>query len=154
MSYFSEMPYDIITSGNHELYKYPVAVATYEKLAKHFGARYVTSNVNLTLMDQRGKQRTVTLGERFRKFTSEMGRNVTAFGPLFDFRGVLRPAGASPKSPSLTIECVSAAHAAGIDVQAPSEMVKERWFLDAIAEEPSFFLLGTLDVCTLCFQSY
>ncbi|ORY78038.1 Metallo-dependent phosphatase-like protein [Leucosporidium creatinivorum] len=119
MSYFAEMPYDVITTGNHELYKYPVAVATYNKLAKHYGERYVTSNVNLTLNDQRGKQRTVSLGNKYRKFKTEQGRTVTAFGPLFDFK----------------------AHAAGIDVQAPHEMVKEPWFLDAIAEEPSFFLL-------------
>jgi 2',3'-cyclic-nucleotide 2'-phosphodiesterase (5'-nucleotidase family) len=91
MSYFAEMPYDVITTGNHELYKYPVAVATYNKLTKHYGERYVTSNVNLTLNDQRGKQRTVALGNKYRKFKTEQGRNVTAIGPLFDFKGESLP---------------------------------------------------------------
>lgn len=88
MSYFSNMPYDVITTGNHELYKYPTANATYARLVSHYGERYVTSNVNVTLLDpSTGQPRSRTLGRRYRKFKTEMGRNVTAFGPLFDFRG-------------------------------------------------------------------
>ncbi|KAK4049583.1 hypothetical protein OIV83_004081 [Microbotryomycetes sp. JL201] len=119
MSYFREMPYDIVTTGNHELYKYPTAVATRQRLVSHFGERYVTSNVNLTVTNRDGLQETSPLGHRFRKFHTEMGRNVTAFGPLFDFR----------------------AHDRGINVQAPSDMVKEPWFIGAIQDKPSLFLL-------------
>lgn len=32
-------------------------------------------------------------------------------------------------------------------------MVKEQWFLDAIAEEPSFFLLGVFRSRRSCFGS-
>ena len=88
MDYFRQMPYDIVTTGNHELYKWPVAVASYERLASAereggFEDRYVTSNVNLTLPS--GEE--VTMGKRYRKWKTEMGRTVTAFGPLFDFKG-------------------------------------------------------------------
>ncbi|KAM0786669.1 hypothetical protein ACM66B_002117 [Microbotryomycetes sp. NB124-2] len=119
MSFFNEMPYDIVTTGNHELYKYPTAVATKDRLVSHFGERYVTSNVNLTVTNRDGLQESSPLGHRFRKFTTEMGRNVTAFGPLFNFR----------------------AHDKGIAVQAPSDMVKEQWFIDAIRDMPALFLL-------------
>ncbi|KAL8280258.1 hypothetical protein RQP46_007372 [Phenoliferia psychrophenolica] len=119
MQYFSEMPYDVITTGNHELYKYPVALSTYQNLAKHYGTRYVASNVNITVETAVGGEETIPTGSRFTKFTTAMGRNVTALGPLFYFK----------------------AHATGIDVQPPHEMIKERWFKEAIAEEPSFFLL-------------
>ncbi|GAA5919884.1 hypothetical protein JCM5296_004607, partial [Sporobolomyces johnsonii] len=118
LSLFAEMPYDVVTTGNHELYKYPVAKYTREVLQAKFGDRWVVSNVNITLEDETGREE-VLLGNRYRKFETEMGRKVTAFGPLFDFK----------------------AHAPGISVQKPSEMVKEKWFLDAVADRPDFFLL-------------
>ena len=141
MSYFSQMPYDVITTGNHELYKWPTANATYARLVSHYGERYVTSNVNITLMNSvTGQQETRPLGSRYRKFRTEMGRNVTAFGPLFDFKGrPLARLGASQQTDLLNL---FSAHAPGIEVQAPHKMVKEQWFQDAIAEEPTFFLLG------------
>ncbi|KAK4701247.1 hypothetical protein P7C70_g4988, partial [Phenoliferia sp. Uapishka_3] len=119
MQYFQEMPYDVITTGNHELYNYPVALSTYENLAQHYGDNYITSNVNITIGTEDGGEESVPSGKRFRKFETEMGRKVTALGPLFFFK----------------------AHAKGVDVQPPNEMIKESWFLEAIAEQPDFFLL-------------
>ncbi|KAM0749330.1 hypothetical protein T439DRAFT_290562 [Meredithblackwellia eburnea MCA 4105] len=116
LKFFQRMPYDVVTTGNHELYKYPVARSVYENLSKHYGENYVVSNVNITL--EEGAE-SVPIGSRFRKFRTEMGRNVTALGPLFFFK----------------------AHAKGTDVQEPKEMIKELWFREAIEEEPSFFLL-------------
>lgn len=78
----------MITTGNHELYKYSVALSTYENLAAHYGDRYLTSNVNITLGTSKGL-REVPSGYRFRKFKTEQGRNVTAFGPLFFFKGTV-----------------------------------------------------------------
>ncbi|SGY14721.1 BQ5605_C057g12683 [Microbotryum silenes-dioicae] len=118
MQYFQNMPYDVITTGNHELYRYPVARSVLENLVQHYGERFVASNVDIRITDE-SSEKLVPYGRRFRKFRTELGRNVTAFGPLFDFR----------------------AHAAGIRVQAPREMIKEPWFLEAVREEPSFFLL-------------
>ncbi|GAA5849619.1 hypothetical protein JCM5353_004409 [Sporobolomyces roseus] len=121
LSLFAQMPYDLVTTGNHELYRYPVAKYTREVLSEKFGERWVVSNVNITLEDKRlGEDSEVLLGNRLRKFETEMGRKVTAFGPLFDFK----------------------AHAPGLTVQKPSEMVKEKWFLDAIQDAPDFFLFA------------
>ena len=90
LSLFAQMPYDVVTTGNHELYRYPVAKYTREVLSEKFGERWVVSNVNITLEDKRLEEDTeVLLGNRLRKFETEMGRKVTAFGPLFDFKGML-----------------------------------------------------------------
>jgi 2',3'-cyclic-nucleotide 2'-phosphodiesterase (5'-nucleotidase family) len=90
MKFFQQMPYDIITTGNHELYNYTVSLSTYRNLVAHYSPRYVTSNVNITLPpNEGGIERTVPLGSRFRKFITEQGRSVTAFGPIFDFKGIL-----------------------------------------------------------------
>lgn len=89
MKFFSEMPYDVITTGNHELYNYPVALSTYQNLAQRYFPRYLTSNVNITIDLADGSEINVPSGERFAKFRTENGRNVTAFGPLFFFKGVL-----------------------------------------------------------------
>ncbi|GAA6063865.1 hypothetical protein JCM10212_003556 [Sporobolomyces blumeae] len=122
LSLFSKMPYDLITTGNHELYRYPVARYAREVLSDKYHDKWVVSNVNITLNDDGDGQgeRDVLFGNRFRKFDTEQGRKVTAFGPLFDFK----------------------AHAPGITVQKPSDMVEEEWFLEAIADRPDFFLFA------------
>lgn len=88
MKFFAEMSYDVVTTGNHELYKYPTALSTYDNISRRYGSRYVTSNVNITLPAEPGHPpKDVPLGHRFAKFRTEQGRNVTALGPLFFFKG-------------------------------------------------------------------
>ncbi|CDR45765.1 hypothetical protein NBRC10512_002785 [Rhodotorula toruloides] len=116
---FSKMPYDVITTGNHELYKYPVASYVSSALSRAYGEKWVVSNVNITQTDKRGEASEVMMGNRVRKFVTERGRKVTAIAPLFDFK----------------------AHAPGITVQSPSLMVQEPWFKEAISSAPDFFLL-------------
>lgn len=60
------------------------------------------------------------MGQRYVKFQSERGRNITALGVLYNFQ----------------------LQDKGLTVQPPAQMVKESWFLDAIKEAPSFFLLA------------
>lgn len=132
----------VITTGNHELYQYPVALQTYTHLAKHYGENYVTSNVNITLPGPEGGS--VPLGRRFRKFRTEQGRRITALAPLFMFRGALVLAGRTMWIVQQTYLLSDfAAHALGTTVQKPSEMVQEKWFLDVISEAPDVFLLGS-----------
>ncbi|TKA54035.1 hypothetical protein B0A53_03317 [Rhodotorula sp. CCFEE 5036] len=113
---FSHVPYDVVTTGNHELYKYEVAERVGRVLNERFGDRFVVSNVNITSSSGTGTDR--PYGNRVRKFETEQGRKVTAFGPLFDFK----------------------AHAKGTIVQPPAAMVRQDWFLKAIAARPDFFL--------------
>ncbi|BGP19123.1 hypothetical protein JCM10213_005636 [Rhodosporidiobolus nylandii] len=118
---FSKMPYDVVTTGNHELYKDPVATYVSSVLSRKYGPAWVVSNVNLASTDPDTNLTTSRpMGNRYRKFTTEQGRRVTAFGPLFAFK----------------------AHGKASTVQKPSEMVKEQWFVDAAGEKPDFFLLA------------
>ncbi|GAA5820908.1 hypothetical protein JCM3770_004862 [Rhodotorula araucariae] len=119
LSIFSRVSYDVVTTGNHELYKYPVASYVSSVMRDKFGDRWVVSNVNITSRDEAGRAETRLLGNRLRRFTTDQGRSVLAFGPLFDFK----------------------AHAEGLSVQSPSSMVREPWFQSAIASAPDFFLL-------------
>ena len=80
---FAHVPYDVVTTGNHELYKYEVAERVGRVLDERFGDRFVVSNVNITT----GTGADRPYGNRVRKFETEQGRKVTAFGPLFDFKG-------------------------------------------------------------------
>lgn len=90
LSFFTQIPYDLVTTGNHELYRYPVAKYAREVLSEKYGEKWVVSNVNITLENGKtGEKEEVLLGNRLRKFETEMGRKVTAFGPLFDFKGTL-----------------------------------------------------------------
>ena len=88
--------------------------------APRLNGKYLTSNVNITVMDNDNKNVSVPVGSRFRKFETELGRKVTAFGVLFDFTG---------NDVNTTVEKVES-------------MVKEKWFLEAIQEEPDLFLLA------------
>ncbi|BGP50766.1 hypothetical protein JCM10450v2_006692 [Rhodotorula kratochvilovae] len=86
LSIFSRVPYDIVTTGNHELYKYPVADYVSSVMHDKFGERWVVSNVNITSQDEAGRETERLLGNRLRRFTTAQGRQVVAFGPLFDFK--------------------------------------------------------------------
>lgn len=87
---FSHVPYDIVTTGNHELYKYEVAKRVGRVLNERFGDKFVVSNVNITTTSGDGTGTDRPYGNRVRKFETEQGRKVTAFGPLFDFKGAQR----------------------------------------------------------------
>lgn len=101
---------DIITVGNHELYKTSSIDREYNEMIPRFADNYIASN-----LDYVGP----TTGERnpfaprFRKLTTpQHGFRVLSFGFLFDF---VRNANHSV-------------------VQPVEETVKEKWFLNAIAD--------------------
>ncbi|KIJ33527.1 hypothetical protein M422DRAFT_35441 [Sphaerobolus stellatus SS14] len=115
---FRRLPYDVMAIGNHELYKYEVAYDMYKNFAPKLHGRYLTSNVNITV-EESGQLINVPIGDRFSKFQTRLGRNITAFGVLFDFQ----------------------LNSINTTIQSPADMVQESWFKDAIAEEPDLFLL-------------
>ncbi|KAK4686880.1 hypothetical protein P7C73_g3242, partial [Tremellales sp. Uapishka_1] len=115
---FSMLEYDILALGNHELYKYKDAKLLYDNRGKWKG-RLLTSNVNITL-EEDGVKVSKPIGDRYAKFKTRMGKKVTAFGVLFNFRA---------NDPRTT-------------VQSPTLMAKEPWFLETIAEAPDFFVLA------------
>ncbi|RDX43419.1 hypothetical protein OH76DRAFT_1487894 [Lentinus brumalis] len=115
-----ELPYDVMAIGNHELYIYNNTYDMYKTFAPKLNGRYLSSNVNITVLDKFGKSVSVPVGERYVKFKTRKGRKVTSLGVLFDFTG----------------------NDVNTTVQKVEDMVKEHWFAEAIKEEPDFFLLA------------
>ncbi|KAL0955634.1 hypothetical protein HGRIS_001867 [Hohenbuehelia grisea] len=118
--FLQQLPYDVMAIGNHELYIYANTLDMHNNFAPKLKGRYLSSNVNITIADKKGKTSSVPVGSRFAKFKTRKGRKITAFGVLFDFTG-------NDKNTT---------------VQKVADMVKEKWFADAIREEPDLFLLA------------
>jgi 2',3'-cyclic-nucleotide 2'-phosphodiesterase (5'-nucleotidase family) len=104
---FENIDYDVLTIGNHELYKTEIAYETFGQFAKVYGDRYVTSNVKI-LNPASGIFEYV--GVPYRYFTTAQGLRIMAFGVLFDFTGNSNVSHVTPTS----------------------AMVTQQWFLDAI----------------------
>ncbi|EST05352.1 Phosphoesterase domain protein [Kalmanozyma brasiliensis GHG001] len=119
--FHAKVDYDLLTVGNHELYKYDVAWNTLQEFVPEAKGRYLGSNVNISHAGSDGGANvTYTYGDRFVKFQTDGGRNVTSLGVLFNFTGA----------------------DSGITVQDPAKMVNETWFNDAIQEQPDVFLIA------------
>ncbi|KAK0202998.1 Metallo-dependent phosphatase-like protein [Desarmillaria ectypa] len=118
--FLAQLPYDVMAIGNHELYVYANTLDMHQNLAPKLNGRYLSSNVNITLAGQNNNTIDVPVGSRFAKFKTRKGRKVTALGVIFDFTG----------------------NDQNTTVQKVEDMVKEYWFLEAIKDEPDFFLLA------------
>ncbi|KAJ1026955.1 hypothetical protein NDA16_002248 [Ustilago loliicola] len=120
----AKVDYDLLTVGNHELYKYQVGWNTLTEFVPKTHGRYVSSNVKISHTPPRGGSGaanvTYNFGEQFVKFKTDHGRKITSLGVLFNFTGADN----------------------GITVQDPAKMVLEPWFSDAIKEEPDVFLIA------------
>ncbi|KAG8998214.1 hypothetical protein FRB94_006993 [Tulasnella sp. JGI-2019a] len=115
----TEVPYDVLSIGNHEMYRYPVAYDVYKNFAPKWKGRFLTSNVNITVVGSNGSLTTVPVGERYTRFTTLQGRKVLALGVLLDFKN----------------------NAQNTTVQTTKDLVRESWFKEVIREEVDFFLL-------------
>lgn len=119
--FHAKVDYDLLTVGNHELYKYEVGWNTLTEFVPKTHGRYVGSNVKISHTPPRGGANvTYNFGEQFIKFKTDSGRKITSLGVLFNFTGADN----------------------GITVQDPAKMVLEPWFADAIREEPDVFLIA------------
>ncbi|OAQ95111.1 ser/thr protein phosphatase family [Purpureocillium lilacinum] len=110
MPIFTEIDYDLLTIGNHELYVSEVAYQMFNEYARKWGDKYVTSNVKV-LNQTTGKYEYV--GATHRYFTTPKGLRVMAFGVLFDFTG----------------------NSNASQVLKAKDMVKESWFTEALASK-------------------
>ncbi|KAL0948026.1 hypothetical protein HGRIS_010652 [Hohenbuehelia grisea] len=115
-----QIPYDVMTIGNHELYNYNVTLDMYKNFVPNIKGHYLSSNVNITTLDQEENPLNVPVGKRFAKFTTRKGLDVTALGVIFDFTG----------------------NAQNTTVQPVADMIREEWFAEAIEDEPDLFLLA------------
>lgn len=108
---FKHQDIDIITCGNHELYKQNSSENEFHKTVPNFKGNYLASN--LDIYNSKSKE-FEALAPRYKKFTTKnLGIRVTAFGFLFNFKG----------------------NANNTVVQEVEITVKEKWFQDVIKEK-------------------
>ncbi|KAL6232045.1 hypothetical protein BDW75DRAFT_218633 [Aspergillus navahoensis] len=115
---------DVLSPGNHELYKRSTSEAEYKVTVPNFHGHYLASNVDI-YDPETGEL--VELGPRSRKFiTKNQGIRITAFGFLFDFT----------MNYNNTI------------VQPVEEVVKETWFKQVIRDTAVdlFLVIGHVPV--------
>ncbi|KAF2857568.1 hypothetical protein K470DRAFT_260689, partial [Piedraia hortae CBS 480.64] len=104
-----EQRIDVMTPGNHELYIQATSDREYDEIVKDFKDAYISSNVDVMRLDGRRRP----LAPRYRKFTTKNQRlRIMAFGFLFDFQ----------ENNNHTV------------VQPVEEVVKEKWFQDAVRD--------------------
>ncbi|KJZ75843.1 hypothetical protein HIM_04667 [Hirsutella minnesotensis 3608] len=114
---FAQQDVDVITIGNHELYKSFSADRERNTTLPNFKDAYIASNVDYLDPDTGKRQ---PMGPRFRKLkTKKLGLDIIAFGFLFDFTG----------------------NANNTIVQPVAETIKELWFQEAMREKPDLFLV-------------
>ncbi|KAE8352687.1 Metallo-dependent phosphatase-like protein [Aspergillus coremiiformis] len=109
---------DLLSAGNHELYKQNTSEVELLTTVPNFRGNYLASNIDII---HPVTKETVPLAPRFKKFTTEKQNiRIVAFGFLFDFT----------KNDKNTI------------VQPVEETIKEDWFQEAIRDkEVDLFLV-------------
>jgi 2',3'-cyclic-nucleotide 2'-phosphodiesterase (5'-nucleotidase family) len=106
-----EQHIDLISSGNHELYKADTAEGEYFHTVPDFKGNYLASNLDI-YNPKTGKLE--PLAPRYKKFTTKnQGIRILAFGFIFDFTG----------------------NANNTVVQRVEDTVKEEWFAEAIRDK-------------------
>ncbi|KAL0145449.1 vacuolar protein [Mucor lusitanicus] len=79
----TNIPYDLLTIGNHELYVNDVTVDTVDNFIPHWKDRYLAANVYFKDIHN---NKTVPIGSKFTYFEGEFGTRVLAYGFLFNFQ--------------------------------------------------------------------
>ncbi|PPJ59306.1 hypothetical protein CBER1_04234 [Cercospora berteroae] len=79
---FKQLPYDLLSIGNHELYTTQIANDTYHNFAPDWGGRYLTSNVDIY---ENGVQK--PFSDRYAYYQTKMGIRVMSFAFIFNFTG-------------------------------------------------------------------
>ena len=116
---FKQQHIDIITSGNHELYKENSSLNEFEKTVPNYKDSYLASNIDIHNPKTGVLQ---PLAPRYKKITTKnLGIRITAFGFLYDFE----------RNANNTV------------VRRVQDTVKEKWFQDAIRDhETDLFVVA------------
>ncbi|CAO3675668.1 unnamed protein product [Rhizopus microsporus] len=80
----TNIPYDLLTIGNHELYVNNITVDTIKNFIPHWKDRYLAANVYFKDLHN---NKTVQIGNKYTYFKGEFGTRVLAYGFLFNFMG-------------------------------------------------------------------
>ncbi|KAG0182861.1 hypothetical protein DFQ28_000030 [Apophysomyces sp. BC1034] len=76
------IPYDLLSIGNHELYVNAVTEDVVKNFVPHWKGRYLAANVYFKDLHN---NKTIPIGDKYTYFEAEFGTRVLALGFLFDF---------------------------------------------------------------------
>lgn len=79
---FKQLPYDLLSIGNHELYTTQIANDTYRNFAQNWGGRYVTSNVDIY---DNGVRK--PFSQKYAYWQTKFGIRIMSFAFIFNFTG-------------------------------------------------------------------
>lgn len=79
---FDQLPYDLLSIGNHELYTTEIANDTYRNFAPRWGGRYITSNVDFY---DNGTRK--PFSQQYAYYTTKFGVRIVSFAFLYNFTG-------------------------------------------------------------------
>ncbi|KAK5070062.1 hypothetical protein LTR64_001896 [Lithohypha guttulata] len=79
---FKQLPYDLLSIGNHELYTTEIANDTYRNFAQNWSGRYVTSNVDFY---DNGVRK--PFSQRYAYWQTKFGLRIMSFSFLYNFTG-------------------------------------------------------------------
>lgn len=122
---FAQQDIDIITSGNHELYKANTSEAEFLTMVPSFQGTYISSNIEI--YDPTTGRLVPLAPRKYRKFTTKnRGYNVLAFGFLFDFT----------------------ANAGNTVVTRVEDTVEQDWFREALNDDSLdiIIVIGHVDI--------
>ncbi|KAG1453948.1 hypothetical protein G6F56_007440 [Rhizopus delemar] len=80
----TNIPYDLLTIGNHELYVNNITVDTVKNFIPHWKDRYLAANV---YFKDAHSNKTIQIGNKYTYFKGKFGTRVLAYGFLFNFKG-------------------------------------------------------------------
>ncbi|KAI8884051.1 hypothetical protein K501DRAFT_248623 [Backusella circina FSU 941] len=78
----TKIPYDLLTIGNHELYKNDIIYDTYNRFIPHWKNKYLAANVYFRDINT---NKTHQMGQKYTYFKGKHGTRVLAYGFLFNF---------------------------------------------------------------------
>ncbi|PUU78201.1 5'-nucleotidase [Tuber borchii] len=126
-NFYRELPLDILTLGNHELYNGTTAQNEFLEMVSYYEGRYLASNVDINVTGD-----WEPFAARSRKFvTEQQGFRITSFGFLFNFTR----------------------NDKNTRVKTAADTVKESWFQEAIhdTDVDLFVIIGHADIHSIEF---
>ncbi|RAL02629.1 Ser/Thr protein phosphatase family protein [Aspergillus ibericus CBS 121593] len=123
---FRNVDYDLLTTGNNDLYFDYITKQVQTDIAEYYGDHYLTTNLDVDFNDGHGP---ISIGKRYRYFTTKHGLRVLALG--FTLQDFQRPD--------------------FITVHNASTVWNSDWFKEAISNEVDLYvLLGHTDINARC----
>ncbi|KAG9044210.1 hypothetical protein FS837_008624 [Tulasnella sp. UAMH 9824] len=119
----TSLPYDVLSPGNHELEKEPVARHLFEMLEAHpeIKEKYLAANVFYKPPNEPGAERR-QLGSTHRIWTTGSGRKITAIGVMFENEKKTKEA--------------------GVYIEKVESIVDQKWFTEKVlTSDPDVFVL-------------